>query len=53
MVATVLQLYRSGEETNWMVRVPKKWHGAEGIEILRDQGVLADWGRLYALYPDC
>lgn len=50
-VATVLQLYKSGDDPYWMVRVPKNWHAAEGVEILRDQGVLADWGRLYALYP--
>lgn len=51
MVATVLQLYRQGNDPYWMVRVPKKWHAAEGIEILHAQGALADWARLYALYP--
>lgn len=51
MAATVLQLYRQGDDPYWMVRVPKKWHASEGIEILRDQGALSDWARLYALYP--
>ncbi|SHI12469.1 hypothetical protein [Pollutimonas bauzanensis] len=51
MVATVLQLYLQGDDRYWMVRVPKKWHAAEGIEILHAQGVLADWAKLYALYP--
>ena len=51
MVATVLQLYRQGDDPYWMVRVPKKWSASEGIEILHAQGALADWARLYALYP--
>ena len=51
LVATVLQLYRQGDDRYWMVRVPKKWSAAQGIEILHNQGALADWARLYALYP--
>lgn len=51
MVATVLQLYRQGEDTHWMVRVPKKWLAADGIDELKRAGFLADWARLYALYP--
>jgi hypothetical protein len=50
LVATIIRLYNS-DENRWLVRVPKKWHAAEGIEILRNQGALADWARLYALYP--
>lgn len=50
MVTTILRLYNS-DETSWLVRVPKKWHAAEGIEILRDQGALIDWAKIYALYP--
>lgn len=50
MVATVLQLYRQGDDPYWMVRVPKKWSAAEGIEILHAHGALEDWARLYALY---
>lgn len=51
MVATVLQLYRQGDDPYWIVRVPKKWTAAEGIEILQASGALQDWARLYALYP--
>lgn len=50
MVATVLQLYRQGEDKTWMVRVKKNWHASEGIEILRAERALADWASLYALY---
>lgn len=51
MVATILQLYRMGDDTHWMVRVPKTWHAADGVEELRRAGFLADWARLFALYP--
>lgn len=51
MVATILQLYRQGDDPYWMVRVPKNWHASEGITTLRDHGALEDWARLYALYP--
>ncbi len=51
MVATILQLYRQGEDRVWMVRVPKKWLAADGIAELQEQGMLADWARLFALYP--
>jgi hypothetical protein len=50
LVATIIRLYNSDED-RWLVRVPKKWHAAEGIAILRAQDALADWARLYALYP--
>lgn len=50
MVATIIRLYNSNEK-RWLVRVPKKWHAAEGITILRERGALADWAKLYALYP--
>ena len=50
MVATNLQLYKQGEDKTWMVRVPKKWHAAEGIEILAGAGYLQDWAKLYCLY---
>lgn len=50
MVATIVRLYNSNE-THWLVRVPKTWHAAEGVAILREHSALADWGRLVALYP--
>jgi hypothetical protein len=51
LVASILQLYLQGDDPYWMVRVPKKWHASEGIEILKKEGALRDWVRLYALYP--
>lgn len=51
MVATILQLYRQGDDPYWMVRVPKKWDAAEGIETLHTNGALGDWGKLMVLYP--
>ncbi len=51
MVATILQLYRQGKDQYWMVRVPKTWLAADGVDELRRAGFLADWARLYALYP--
>jgi hypothetical protein len=51
LAATIVQLYRQGPDPYWMVRVPKKWHASEGIAILREQGALPDWAKLYAMYP--
>ncbi len=51
LVATILQLYFQSEDTYWMVRVQKKWHAAEGVDILQANGALQDWARLYVLYP--
>jgi|GEM_PF-1085125 len=52
LVATILQLYFQSEDEYWMTgRVPKKWHAAEGVEILKANGALQDWARLVALYP--
>lgn len=51
MVATILNLYLMRDDTIWMVRVPKKWHAAEGIEVLQAAGYLTDWAKLVALYP--
>jgi hypothetical protein len=51
LVATILQLYLQRHDKHWMVRVPKRWHASEGIEILRQADCLQDWARLIALYP--
>jgi hypothetical protein len=53
LVATVLGLYGQYDAHNtWLVRVPKKWHAAEGVCLLReDREAFQDWARLYALYP--
>lgn len=51
MVATILALYNQAADKTWLVRVPKKWHAAEGVAILNGAGYLTDWARLVALYP--
>ena len=51
LVATILQLYLQQDDSIWMVRVPKKWHAAEGVALLKASGALEDWARLVALYP--
>lgn len=51
MVATILGLYNQADDKIWLVRVPKKWHAAEGVDIIKGAGYLADWARLVALYP--
>jgi hypothetical protein len=51
MVATVLTLYLECEDKSWMIRVPKKWHVADAIDLMRSEGCLADWARLVGLYP--
>ncbi|CAM5525151.1 hypothetical protein TMEC54S_00157 [Thauera mechernichensis] len=51
LVATILQLYLQRDDEYWMRRVPKTWHAAQGIAILKEHGVLHDWGKLCALYP--
>lgn len=51
LVASILQLYFQSDDHYWMVRVPKNWHAAEGVEILKGNGALQDWAKLYALYP--
>jgi len=52
LVTTIMTLYRGMKDETWMVRVPKQWHAAEAIEILREnEAVFKDWARLYVLYP--
>ena len=51
MVATIMRLYNQDNDRRWLVRVPKGWHAADGIDILRHTGYLQDWAKLYALYP--
>ncbi len=50
MVATVLWLYRGGQDKTWLGRLPCAWHAADAIPVLRVTGHLADWARLVALY---
>ena len=51
MVATVLTLYLTRDDKHWMIRVPKTWHVADSIGLMRSKGCLADWARLVGLYP--
>ena len=51
MAATIIWLYRSGPDTVWLRRVAVAWPAAYAIGILREDGALADWGLLVALYP--
>lgn len=51
IVMTILNLYNQSLDNKWMFRVPKKWHAADGIQLLREAGYLQDWARLFALYP--
>lgn len=52
MVVAILGLYNARAcKEHWLARVPKSWHAVNAIEILRNEGALADWARLYALYP--
>jgi hypothetical protein len=51
MVATVLTLYLTRDDKHWMIRVPKTWHVADAIDLMRSKGCLADWARLVGLYP--
>lgn len=51
MVATVLTLYLTRDDKHWMIRVPKTWHVADAIDLMRRSNCLTDWARLVALYP--
>lgn len=51
MVVAILGLYNARAcNEHWLFRVPKSWHAVDGIQILRDNGALADWGKLFATY---
>jgi hypothetical protein len=51
MAATIIWLYRGGPDTIWLRRVAVAWPAAYAIGVLREDGALADWGLLVALYP--
>jgi len=52
MVVAILGLYNARAcNEHWLLRVPKSWHAVDGIQILRDNNALADWGKLFATYP--
>ena len=49
--ATIVWLYRGGQDTVWLRRVAVAWPAVDAIAVLRDANALADWGLLVALYP--
>jgi hypothetical protein len=49
--ATIIWLYRGKKDRCWLRRVPCTWHAAGAIDQMRKESVLADWGKLVALYP--
>lgn len=51
LAASILWLYRAGKDNCWLRRVPCTWHAADAIDHMKATGVLADWARLFALYP--
>jgi len=51
MVATIIWLYRGGEDKTWLQRVPCKWYATDAVLALGIAGLLPDWGKLVALYP--
>jgi hypothetical protein len=51
LIASVLWLYRGGQDKTWMARLPKAWHAADAFVALRSAGLLEDWAKLVALYP--
>lgn len=51
LVASILWLYRGHQnDSPWMTRLPRKWLAADAIVALKSADMLADWGRLFALY---
>jgi hypothetical protein len=51
LVASIIWLYRSHQnDLTWMNRLPRKWLAADAIVTLKQADMLADWGRLFALY---
>lgn len=51
IAASIVWLYRAGKDNIWLRRVPCTWHAADAVACLNAAGALANWARLYALYP--
>lgn len=52
MTVAILGLYNATAcKNHWLVRVPKTWHAVDGIQILKENDALSDWGKLFATYP--
>jgi hypothetical protein len=51
LVASIIWLYRGGEDKTWMSGLPRSWHAADAIVAMRDAGFFGDWALLISLYP--
>lgn len=51
IAATIIWLYRAGKDNVWLRRVPCTWHATDAIAHMKEKNALADWVRLFALYP--
>ncbi|MGO4175749.1 hypothetical protein [Bosea sp. TAF32] len=51
LAASIIWLYRAGKDNVWLRRVPCTWHAADAIDCMKSNDALADWARLFALYP--
>jgi len=50
-VVTLLWLYHGrGEDNQWLLRLPHKWHIAEALPALKAAGLLGDWAKLVVTY---
>jgi hypothetical protein len=50
LVATILWLYLGRHDSPWLRRLPHRWHAADAVSVMKNAGVLGDWGKLVALY---
>ena len=51
LAASIIWLYRGRKDSCWLRRVPCTWNVVDALEGLRLARAIADWGRLFALYP--
>jgi hypothetical protein len=51
LAASIIWLYRGGKDSCWLRRVPCTWDVVDALDALRSAQAIADWGRLFALYP--
>lgn len=51
MLATIIWLYRGGKDSIWLRRVPVAWNVLDAVRVLKNEGLLVDWGLLIARYP--
>ena len=51
LAASIIWLYRGRKDSCWLRRVPCTWDVVDALDALRSARAIADWGRLFALYP--